>query len=289
MDKGLSANTRGAYRNDLRRYFSFLAGRGRSEFGSVSRADIGALVSLLQDLGMAPASIARNLTAVRMFHRFLVQEGAVSSDPAHDTETPKLGRKLPTVLSIPEVVRILESPGDAGPREIRDTALLEFLYATGLRVSELISVACGDLDGAEGLVRVVGKGNKERIVPVGDVAIASVRRYTREVRSRIASRNRSGDTLFLSLRGRPLTRYAVWKMIRQYAIRAGIDRPVGPHTLRHSFATHLLEGGADLRSVQELLGHADISTTQIYTHLDREYLRDVILSFHPRERAGGAS
>jgi integrase/recombinase XerD len=289
MDKGLSSNTRDAYRNDLRRYLRFLVERERREIASVSRTDVAALVSLLKDLGMAPASIARNLTAIRMFHRFLIQEGAASSDPAQDADIPKLGRKLPTVLSIPEVVRILENPGDAGPREIRDTAMLEFLYATGLRVSELISVACGDLDEGECLVRVVGKGNKERIVPVGDVAVASVRRYVKEVRGQIARRDRSGDALFLSMRGRPLTRYAVWKIIRQHAVQAGIERPVSPHTLRHSFATHLLEGGADLRSVQELLGHADISTTQIYTHLDREYLREVILSFHPRERRGGAS
>jgi integrase/recombinase XerD len=156
-----------------------------------------------------------------------------------------------------------------------------------LRVSELISVAVKDVDEAERLVRVVGKGNKERIVPVGDVAVGLMGRYVREVRSRIVRRNLSADALFLSMRGRPLTRYAVWKILRFYARQAGIDRPVSPHTLRHSFATHLLEGGADLRSVQELLGHADISTTQIYTHLDREYLRDVILSCHPRERKAG--
>jgi integrase/recombinase XerD len=289
MDRGLSVNTRDAYRNDLRRYLGFLVERGRREVGSIGRADVAALVSLLRDLGMAPASIARNVTTIRMFHRFLIEEGAALSDASADTDTPKLGRKLPIVLSIPEVARILEIPGTAGDREKRDTAMLEFLYATGLRVSEMISVAFSDLDISERLVRVLGKGGKERIVPVGDAAIAAVLRYAGEVRGRIARRGSSGDALFLSMRGRPLTRFAVWKIMRKYAAQAGIDRPVSPHTLRHSFATHLLEGGADLRSVQELLGHADISTTQIYTHLDREYLREVILSFHPRERKGGVS
>jgi integrase/recombinase XerD len=287
VDRGLSANTRDAYRNDLRRYLEFLVERGRLEVRSIGRADVAALVCLLGELGMAPASIARNLTTIRTFHRFLIEEGAVISDAAAGVDAPKPGRKLPTVLSIPEVARILEKPGTSGDREMRDTAMLEFLYATGLRVSEMISVTSGDLDTAERLVRVVGKGGKERIVPVGDAAVEAVQRYVRDVRGRTARRGLSGDALFLSMRGRPLTRAAVWKILRLYAAQAGIDRPVSPHTLRHSFATHLLEGGADLRSVQELLGHADISTTQIYTHLDREYLREVILSFHPRERKGG--
>jgi integrase/recombinase XerD len=289
MDRGLSSNTRDAYRNDLRRYLGFLVERGRLEVGSIDRADVAALVSLLSDLGMAPASVARNLTTIRMFHRFLIEEGAVFSDAAADTDAPKLGRRLPIVLSIPEVARILENPGTDGDREVRDTAMLEFLYATGLRVSEMISVTFSDLDISERLVRVLGKGGKERIVPVGDAAVAAVQLYVKQVRGRTARRGLSGDALFLSMKGRPLTRAAVWKILRKYAAQAGIDRPVSPHTFRHSFATHLLEGGADLRSVQELLGHADISTTQIYTHLDREYLREVILSFHPRERKGGAS
>jgi integrase/recombinase XerD len=287
MDKGLSANTRDAYRNDLKRYFQFLAEREVTEVGAVCRDDVRALVSLLSDLGMAASSIARNLTTVRMFHRFLAQEGFASNDPARDAEIPKLGRKLPSVLNIPEVARILESPDCTSPKGLRDRALFEFLYATGLRVSELVSVADPDLDAKERLVRVVGKGNKERIVPVGDVALAMVKRYMKGVRSSITRGKLSGDILFLSMKGRPLTRYAVWKILRFYVRQAGIEKPVSPHTLRHSFATHLLEGGADLRSVQELLGHADISTTQIYTHLDREYLKEVILTFHPRERKSG--
>jgi integrase/recombinase XerD len=284
LDKGLSENTRDAYRNDLRRYLRFLTERRVRDAGAAGRGDVDALVSLLLDLGLAASSISRNLTAVRMFHRFLQQEGAADSNPAQDAEVPKPRRKLPVVLNIPEMARILESPDDADPMGLRDRALLEFLYATGLRVSELISVAVKDVDEAERLVRVVGKGNRERIVPVGDVAIGYMQRYVKEVRSRIVRRRLSGDALFLSMRGRPLTRYAVWKILKIHLGRAGIDKPVSPHTFRHSFATHLLEGGADLRSVQELLGHADISTTQIYTHLDREFLREVILSFHPRER-----
>jgi len=287
MDKGLSANTRDAYRNDLRRYLRFLTERNVRDAGAVGRGDIDALVALLVDLGMAASSIARNLTTVRMFHRFLLQEGVSASNPAQDAEIPKLRRKLPAVLNIPEVARILESPDESDPKGLRDRALLEFLYATGLRVSELVSITVTDVDEAERLARVVGKGNKERIVPVGDVAIGCMQRYLKEVRNLVVRRKLSGDALFLSMRGRPLTRYAVWKILRFYTHQAGIDKPVSPHTLRHSFATHLLEGGADLRSVQELLGHADISTTQIYTHLDREFLREVILSFHPRERKAG--
>ena len=282
MDKGLSANTRDAYRNDLRRYLRFLTERNVLEAGAVGRGDINALVSLLVDLGMAASSIARNLTTVRMFHRFLLQEGVSASNPAQDAEIPKLRRKLPAVLNIPEVARILESPDESDPKGLRDRALLEFLYATGLRVSELVSVAVTDVDEAERLVRVVGKGNKERIVPVGDVAIGCMQRYMKEVRSLIVRPKLSGDALFLSMRGRPLTRYAVWKILRFYTRQAGIDKPVSPHTLRHSFATHLLEGGADLRSVQELLGHASLSSTQIYTHLSAERLKDVYFSAHPR-------
>jgi integrase/recombinase XerD len=219
-----------------------------------------------------------------MFHRFLLSDRSASINPADGVDIPRQGRKLPSVLEIHEIVRILESiePGD--PKGNRDRALLEFLYATGLRVTELITVTLADLDDRERLVRVLGKGNKERIVPVGDAALHFTRQYMRTVRPERLSAGRSGDRLFLSLKGKPLTRYAVWKIIRERTAKAGVEKTVSPHTFRHSFATHLLEGGADLRSVQELLGHSDISTTQIYTHLDREFLREVITTFHPRER-----
>jgi integrase/recombinase XerD len=286
LDKGLSSNTAGAYRNDLWRYFRFLEQRGVAHPKEITKEDVRSLIVLLSDLGMAGSSIARNLTAIRMFHRFLAEEGITDSDPTRNVEIPKLGKKLPSVLDVNEVIKILEAPDCKESKGLRDRAMLEFLYATGLRVSELTEVALSDLDMSDHLVRVVGKGNKERIVPVGDAALEFVHKYLKEVRGTVAGRGRSGDVLFLSMKGKPLTRYAVWKILRFYVQKAGIDKPVSPHTFRHSFATHLLEGGADLRSVQELLGHADISTTQIYTHLDREYLREVILSFHPRERKG---
>jgi integrase/recombinase XerD len=284
LDRGLSRHTREAYRNDLDRYFRFLEERGVLAAGDARVGDVRALIAMLSDLGMAASSVARNLTAIRMFHRFLLSERSASADPAEGVEIPRRGRRLPVVLEIHEVVRILESiePGEA--KGIRDRALLEFLYATGLRVSELVSVTLPDLDDRERLVRVLGKGSKERIVPVGDAALHFTKQYMRSVRPERVSRGRSGDRLFLSLKGRPLTRYAVWKIIRERTQEAGVEKTVSPHTFRHSFATHLLEGGADLRSVQELLGHSDISTTQIYTHLDREFLREVITTFHPRER-----
>jgi integrase/recombinase XerD len=283
LDRGLSGNTREAYRNDLTRYFRFLVERGAAAPGDVRPEHVRGLIAMLSDLGMAPSSVARNLTAIRMFHRFLLADRSASEDPTEGVEIPRRGRKLPDVLEIHDVFRILESIEPGGPKDVRDRALLEFLYATGLRVSELVSVTLADLDERENLVRVTGKGNKERIVPVGGAALHHTKQYLRTGRTGDVPRSRSGDRLFLSLRGRPLTRYAVWKIIRERARAAGVDKAVSPHTFRHSFATHLLEGGADLRSVQELLGHSDISTTQIYTHLDREFLREVITTFHPRE------
>jgi integrase/recombinase XerD len=284
LDRGLSPHTREAYRNDLARYFRFLGDREIVAVGEIRGEHVRALIAMLSDLGMAASSVARNLTAIRMFHRFLLSDRSASVDPAGGVDIPRRGRKLPSVLEIHEIVGILESIGPGDPKGIRDRALLEFLYATGLRVTELISVTLADLDDRERLVRVLGKGNKERIVPVGDAALHFTERYMRTVRPERLSRGRSGDRLFLSLKGKPLTRYAVWKIIRERTVKAGVAKTVSPHTFRHSFATHLLEGGADLRSVQELLGHSDISTTQIYTHLDREFLREVITTFHPRER-----
>jgi integrase/recombinase XerD len=284
MERGLSANTTGAYRNDLWRYFRFLEQKGVPHPGRATREEVRGLIVLLSDLGLAGSSVARNLTAIRMFHRFLIEESVADSDPTLDVEIPKTDKKLPFVLEVHEIVRILETPDTIEPKGLRDRALLEFLYATGLRVSEATAATLSDLDASERLVRVIGKGNKERIVPVGETALECIKKYVMDVRGTVAGRGKSGDILFLSMKGRPLTRYAVWKILRFYTLKAGIAKPVSPHTFRHSFATHLLEGGADLRSVQELLGHADISTTQIYTHLDREYLREVIMSFHPRER-----
>lgn len=284
VERGLSQNTREAYRNDLWRYFTFLESENVTHVTQVSRLEVTRFIRFLTELGMAGSSVARNLSAIRMFHRFLIEENVTEIDPTIQVEAPKRERHLPMVLEIQEIEKFLEQPDTAQSIGIRDKALLEFLYATGVRVSESIAVSISHLDFEEKLVRVIGKGNKERIVPIGEIALEWVMRYLHHVRPHWVKQGKSGDILFLSVRGRPLTRYAVWKILRFYVRQAGIQKPVSPHTLRHSFATHLLEGGADLRSVQELLGHADISTTQIYTHIDREYLREVIFTFHPRER-----
>ncbi|MDZ7260898.1 MAG: tyrosine recombinase XerD, partial [candidate division KSB1 bacterium] len=238
----------------------------------------------LRDVGLAPSSMARNLSAIRMFHRFLMGENITYRDPTETILLPKLSKRLPTVLDIWEVEKLLEQPDVSQPLGLRDRALLEFLYATGVRASELISLKQSQLFFPQGFVRVFGKGAKERMVPIGEQAIFYVQHYQNTTRMVLAQRGLSTDVLFLNRRGQPLSRMGLWKILRFYVLKAGIAKSVSPHTLRHSFATHLLEGGADLRAVQEMLGHADISTTQIYTHLDREYLKEVHRRFHPREK-----
>jgi integrase/recombinase XerD len=283
LNKGLSQNTQLSYRHDIRRYLLFLLEHDKKEIEQTHNKDVRELIVTLSELGMASSSIARNITSIRMFHRFLAGEGIAENDPTTNIDIPKQSRKLPVFLEIPEVLALLKSIDLTQSRGIRDRALLEFMYATGVRVSEAIGITQSEFMMEDGFVRIFGKGSKERLVPVGEIAIYYIHKYCQEIRTSLAQRGKSSDALFLSMRGRPLTRMAVWKILRAYAIEAGITKTVSPHTLRHSFATHLLEGGADLRSVQEMLGHADISTTQIYTHLDREYLKEVIQTFHPRE------
>lgn len=283
LERGLSAHTREAYRNDIGRFLLHLQENGIGDIGEVQDIHIRDLVRLLDSLGLVGASIARNITALRMFFRYAMGEALCASDPTERIELPKRGRVLPQILEIQEMDALLALPDCSTDKGLRDKALLEFLYATGLRVSELVNLNQSDLLPTEALVRVLGKGSKERLVPVGDWALKPVLDYQARVRPSLAEGRKAGDHLFLSMRGRALTRVAVWKLIKHYVQAAGLAKNVHPHTFRHSFATHLLEGGADLRSVQELLGHSDISTTQIYTHLDREYLREVIRTFHPRE------
>jgi integrase/recombinase XerD len=235
----------------------------------------------LKDLGLAPASIRRNVSSVRTYFRYLLADGHVVRDPSERLETPKRWRSLPDVLSVDEVNRLLAAPSLDEPFAFRDRALLELAYGAGLRVSEWITLAVRDVLFEEGLVRVFGKGSKERLVPIGRSAIGAVAIYLRELRPKL-ERGEGRGILILNARGRPLSRMGAWKILRHYVEKARITKHVSPHTLRHSFATHLLEGGADLRAVQEMLGHADISTTQIYTHVDREYLRAVHKQFHPR-------
>ncbi len=284
LDKGLSANTHEAYGRDLARYFDFLEDKNLKDIKDSNPSFIRMLITLLGDMGMAGSSIARNITSLRMFYRYLQRDGVLDEDPTTHIDLPKKIQKLPTVLEIHEIESIFNQPDLQTKKGLRDRALLETLYASGLRVSELTGIGQSDLILPEGFIRVLGKGDKERIVPVGKVAISYVKQYQQKVRQYLARKKQDNDLLFLNLQGKSLSRVSVWKILKAYVLQAGINKSVSPHTLRHSFATHLLEGGADLRSVQEMLGHADISTTQIYTHLDREYLKEVIQTFHPREQ-----
>lgn len=284
IERNAAHNTAVSYQNDLSRYLSFLQNQGIEDLRQVRPAHIIKLVQTLVELGLAPASTARNLSAIRMFHRFLLMENTLDFDPTANLVFPKRPARLPVALTQTEVEAVLRQPDLSQPLGIRDRAMLEFLYATGVRVSELIGARKSDLFFNEGFVRVTGKGSKERIVPVGTQAIGFTQTYLRDVRPVLAKAGKSGDFLFLNWRGHPLTRMGFWKILRTYTTKAGIQKPISPHTFRHSFATHLIEGGADLRAVQEMLGHADISSTQIYTHLDREYLKEVHQQFHPREK-----
>lgn len=284
IDKGLSKNTIAAYKNDIFRYLEYLDKGGITDINKVQGKDIQDYIHCLHEIGMASSSLARNITTIRLFHRYLFGEDIVGSDITVNIDLPKIGRKLPVVLEIQEVKILLEQPDLYDKKGIRDRAMLEFLYATGVRVSELVSLNQSNIFPQEGFVKIYGKGSKERIVPVGQVALRFIKKYKQSVRNELASRGKSKDLLFLNMRGSGISRISVWKILKNYVQKAGIKKNVSPHTLRHSFATHLLEGGADLRSVQEMLGHADIATTQIYVHLDREYLKEVIQTFHPREQ-----
>lgn len=281
VEKGASPRTDEAYLRDLARFATFAHLKGAAAPSSVGPRTLREYVYHLKDLGLAPASIRRNVSAVRSYFRFMLDEGHLVRDPSERLETPKRWRTLPDVLTVDEVTRLIAAPSLDEPLAFRDRAMLELAYGAGLRVSEWISIGVRDVLMDEHLVRVFGKGGKERVVPIGRSAIGAVAIYTRELRSRIEHGKGKG-ILFLNARGDPLSRMGAWKILRKYVLQAGITKRVTPHTLRHSFATHLLEGGADLRAVQEMLGHADISTTQIYTHVDREYLRSVHRQFHPR-------
>lgn len=282
FERGLSDRTVAAYRRDLRRLVAFLVEEAEVEAPErVTPLHLRDWVFALKEEGLAASSIRRAQSAVRTYFGFLLAEGVLEVDPTERLESPRAGRPLPEFLTHGEVARFLEAPDSTRPLYWRDRAILELLYAAGLRVSELVELPVTGLELEEGFVTVFGKGAKERLVPVGGPATRAVGRYLRGVRPELEKGEGKGR-VFLNARGRPLTRQAVWAMVKKAARRAGIDKDVSPHTLRHTFATHLLEGGADLAAVQELLGHADISTTQIYTHVDREYLRDVHRKYHPR-------
>ena len=281
LERGLSENTVEAYGRDLCRYLGALSGSGMEDLSNISAGMISDHLRTLADLGLASSSVGRCLTAIRMFHRFLNAEGIVTDLPTEHLAPPKVGRKLPSVLSIDEMNRLLASPDTTTALGTRDRALLETMYGAGLRVSEVVELVPEQILFDLEVIRVIGKGNKERVVPVGGSARAWLTTYIRLARESLV-RSSSPHSVFLNFRGGQLSRMGIWKILGGHVGRAQIEKDVSPHTLRHSFATHLLEGGADLRAVQEMLGHADISTTQIYTHIDREYLKEVHRSFHPR-------
>ncbi|MBW3554514.1 MAG: site-specific tyrosine recombinase XerD [Gemmatimonadetes bacterium] len=283
FERGLSPRTLDAYGRDTARLKEFLEGRGIEDPGAADPVDLREFSYQLKDDGLAATSIRRTLSATRTYFGFLLGEGLIDRDPTEDLEPPKIWRRLPDVLGHQDVNRLLEAPDPSDDLFWRDRAMLEFAYASGVRVSELTGLKVRDLDLEEGFATVYGKGSKERLVPVGGAAVRALRVYLRDVRPRLdRGRGTAQGAVFLNARGGALSRMGVWKILQKHVERAGITKRVTPHTLRHSFATHLLEGGADLAAVQEMLGHADISTTQIYTHVDRDYLRDVHRRYHPR-------
>lgn len=283
IERNFSAHTRTSYRNDLHRYLLFMQEETPS-VGEIRTADIRRFIAQLHETGLEASTLARNISAIRSLHRFLLAERTLETNPAETIQQPKQARTLPNVLSVEEIVRLLEAPLKKQPQgrfTLRDKAILEMLYATGIRVSELVDLQQHNLFFDAGFVRIFGKGSKERLVPVGTHAITWTTRYTKELRIRLVSKG-SHDVLFLNARGKKLSRMAIYLMVREYALLAGINREISPHTLRHTFATHLLEGGADLRAVQEMLGHSSILATQIYTHIDRTFIREAHKTFHPR-------
>lgn len=278
IEKGLAANSLDAYRRDLRRFAAFT----RPAPGTVPDAeDLRRYLDHLYGSGLGGRSVARHLATLRNFYKQLLAEGVVASDPTAHLSTPRQWQSIPKYLNLEEVERLLQAPDLARPNGLRDRAMLEVLYATGLRVSELCRLAATDLNAEMGVLRVLGKGNKQRLVPVGRDALAAVRAYLENGRPRLL-KGRSTRFLFVTSRGGAMTRQAFWKLLAGYGRKAGIFHGLTPHVVRHSFATHLLERGADLRAVQTMLGHADISTTQIYTHVMRSRLRETVDKHHPR-------
>ena len=281
LEKGLSENTIGAYRRDLKKYQDYLEEEKINHIDFIDRQTIQVCLGDLHDKGASAKSIARFISTIRSFHQFALREKYAAKDPTVLIETPKYERRLPDVLEVDEVIRLLETPDMSKNNGYRDRAMLELLYATGMRVTELINLKVEDVNLIMGFVRVFGKGNKERIVPLGETIIDILETYIETVRPQLLKKTVT-DNLFLNMHGKPLSRQAIWKMIKQNGVKAEIFKTLTPHTLRHPFATHLLENGADLRAVQEMLGHADISTTQLYTHVSKSQIRKIYNQFHPR-------
>ncbi|MED5052097.1 site-specific tyrosine recombinase XerD [Anoxybacillus sp. UARK-01] len=284
VERNLAQNTIISYERDLRKYARYLTHAEQIHlWNDVSRLHILQFLKFLKEQGSSAKTIARHIASVRSFHQFLLREKIAEQDPSVHIETPQMERTLPKVLSMAEVEALLETPKTNTPFGMRDKAMLELLYATGMRVSELVNLNLSDVHLTMGFVRCYGKGSKERIVPVGRMALSALKAYIEEARPKlIQPKKRANDALFLNHHGDRLTRQGFWKILKKLAKEANIEKELTPHTLRHSFATHLLENGADLRAVQELLGHSDISTTQIYTHVTKTRLKDVYQQYHPR-------
>ncbi len=281
VEKGLADNSISAYHHDLSRFLDYLEKKGMQDVSAVDKLHLRTFLVRLRQEGLSARTVARNQVSLRVFFRFLVLEGLLQANPAEELDSPKTAKTLPQILTPEEVERLLEQPDPAKPLGIRDRAMLELLYATGMRVSELVRLPLTQLNLEGGYVVVYGKGSKERIVPLGSEAIKRVTRYLTAVREHLL-KGRDNPLLFLGRSGRGMSRQRFWKSIKLYGRKAGIRKRMTPHLLRHSFASHLLEGGADLRSVQMMLGHVDISTTQIYTHVTGERLKKVHKKFHPR-------
>jgi integrase/recombinase XerD len=281
VERGLAKNTLLAYRRDLNKYIDYLSPKGVKTTAQVNREHVSDFMFDLKKHDMSATTICRNLAAVKMFHRFLVRENLAKEDPTTLVDTPKLWKRIPSVLTQTEVESMIAAASGKKAQQVRDQAILEILYASGMRVSELADLKTTSIDYDVGFVRAVGKGSKERIIPLGKMAREALQKYLLRARPQLL-KGRTNDVLFLSRLGRKISRQSLWAVIKFYARKAKIKKTIKPHTLRHTFATHLLEHGADLRSVQEMLGHADISTTQIYTHVDNERLKSVHRQFHPR-------
>lgn len=287
MEKGASENTLDAYLRDVRRYCAFLEDRGVRDIAGAERRDIADYLAVLQECGFAPTSMERSLSAIKGLHKFAVSEGFAPSDPSSTVPLPKTPKRLPEVVSILDMQALLDQKFDDTPRGMRDRAILEVLYGCGIRVSELVGLDLQALFLSDGFIQVFGKGSKERIAPIGGTAASALSAYLERGRSLLHTKGVAyppeGSAVFLNARGRRITRQAVFGIVAEYGERVGLSG-LHPHTLRHSYATHMLEGGADLRTIQEILGHSDISTTQIYTHVDRSHIRDEYLTCHPRAR-----
>lgn len=283
VERQLSANTLASYRRDLESYVQFLQqAEGMNDFRRVERETILRHLEQLRMQGKTSRTVARHISSIRSFHQFLLREKRAETDPTVHLEMPIIEQKLPNVLSIQEIEAILMAPNRSKPQGKRDVAMLELLYGSGMRISELIALDLADIHLTMGFVRVFGKGGKERIVPLGKSAITALSAYLDGARGQLQGKYPKTEAFFINQRGKRLTRQGCWKLMKEHALKAGIKHDLTPHTLRHSFATHLVENGADLRAVQEMLGHADISTTQIYTHISKTRLSEVYKQFHPR-------